>query len=69
MALLDEEDAVLRGYLHMLVGPNGDIGPLYRKWYDLEREEHDRTMIHMLRELSRRERNHEGRPKLSSTDG
>ena len=63
MALLDEEDAVLRGYLQMLLGPDADIGPLYRKWYDLEQEEHDRTMIHMLRELSRRERDHEQRQR------
>ena len=63
MALLDEEDAVLRGYLQMLVGPDAAIGPLYRKWHELQREEHDRTMVHMLRELSRRERNCEERQR------
>ena len=54
---MDEEDTQLRSDLQVLVGPNKDIGPLYREWHELMQEDSDRAKEHMLRELSRRERN------------
>jgi hypothetical protein len=36
------------------IGPDGDLQEAYRRWYARQREEHDRTVIHVLEEFNRR---------------
>jgi hypothetical protein len=50
-------DEFLRAGLRREAGPGADIQPLYRQWYERKTQEHDRTIEHMLTELSRREQN------------
>jgi hypothetical protein len=47
----------LQAGLRHRLGPNEDLLAAHRQWYDRQMEEHDRTVCHMLKELSRRERN------------
>jgi hypothetical protein len=64
--LMDEEDAQFRADLQVLVGPKGDIGPLYRIWHELMQDDSDRAKEHMLLELSRREDKWQTRQRLRS---
>jgi hypothetical protein len=48
------EELLLSGLRHD-VGPNGDLRAAYRRWYAEQNDEHDRTIVRMLTELSRRE--------------
>jgi hypothetical protein len=47
------EQFLLAG-LEREVGPSGDVKAAHRQWYTERMEEHDRTMRHMLEDLSRR---------------
>lgn len=47
------EQFLLAG-LRREIGPDGDLDAAYRRWYEAQMEEHDRTMIHMLEEFDRR---------------
>lgn len=47
------EQFLLAG-LRREIGPEGDLKAAYRAWYAGQMEEHDRTIRHMLEELSRR---------------
>ena len=38
----------------VVIGPDGDLKAAYRKWYAQQMEEHDRTILHMMREFERR---------------
>ena len=53
--LLDAGEQFLLGGLRREIGPNGDLQAAYRQWYAQRREEHDRAIFHMLKELSNRE--------------
>lgn len=56
--LMNACEAFLLAGLRAEVGPGGDLRAAYRKWYANWMEEHDRTLFHMLTELSRRENAH-----------
>jgi hypothetical protein len=58
--LMNACDAMLRANLQRQVGPGGDIGPLYRQWYEQTMEEHDRMMEHLGHELTWRQARHAG---------
>jgi len=47
------EQFLLAG-LRREIGPEGDLKAAYRRWYAEQMEEHDRTMLHMVREFNRR---------------
>jgi hypothetical protein len=53
--LMDACEQFLLAGFHREVGPGGDVREAYRRWYAEQMEEHDRTIIRMLQELSRRE--------------
>jgi hypothetical protein len=53
---LDTCDEFLLAGLRRQVGPGGDVGPAYRRWYAEQMLEHDRTMLHLLEEFERRSR-------------
>lgn len=44
-------DVFLRAGLQRDAGPDGDIRPLYRRWYADTMKEHDQMIEHMLTEL------------------
>jgi hypothetical protein len=58
MDLMGRCELFLLGGFQRRLGPEGDIQGAYREWYAEQMEEHDRTMIHLLKELGRRETNH-----------
>jgi hypothetical protein len=47
------EQFLLAG-LRREIGPDGDLQAAYQRWYRQQREEHERTVIHMLSEFQRR---------------
>ncbi len=47
------EQSLLAG-LRREIGPEGDLKAAYRRWYAEQMEEHDRVMLHMMREFRRR---------------
>ena len=47
-------DQFLQAGLRREIGPQGDLQAAYRRWYAEQMEEHDRTMLHMMREFQRR---------------
>jgi hypothetical protein len=51
------EQFLLAGVRHR-IGPDGDLHGAMRRWYRQEMEQHDKKLIHLLRQLGRRERNH-----------
>ena len=53
---LDTCDAFLLAGLRRQVGPGGDLSAAYRQWYAEQMAEHDRTMLHLLKEFDRRSR-------------
>ena len=52
--LMDACEQFLLAGLRREIGPDGDLKAAYRKWYAEQMEEHDRTMLHMMREFERR---------------
>jgi len=56
--LVDESHELLLAGLRHKIGPDGDLKAAYREWFERYSDEHDRTMAHMLSELSRREKSH-----------
>jgi len=54
--LMNACDSMLRADLPRQVGPDGDIGPLYRQEYEQTMQEHDRMMEHLGRELTWRQK-------------
>ena len=53
--LMDAGEQFLLAGLRQQIGEAGDLKQAYRAWYSRRMEEHDRTMLHMLAELHRRE--------------
>lgn len=51
-------DEMLKSTLRREAGPNGDIRPLYRQWYERQMEDHDQMIERMLMKLSDYERRH-----------
>ena len=58
--LVDESEAFLIAGLRAKVGPDGDWKAAYRQWYARHMEDHERTQIGLLENLSRREARHGG---------
>ena len=58
--LMRAGDKLLRAGLRMEIGPDGDLEAAYRRWYADRCDEHTKTLIRMLSELSRREVRHAG---------
>lgn len=56
--LVDEGDALVRSGLRARIGPSGDLQAAYREWYARHMEEHDRYLIRLAENLTRRERGH-----------
>lgn len=54
--LLDESEALVRAGPRARIGPDGDLEAAYREWYARHMEEHDRSILSLLKNLSRRER-------------
>jgi hypothetical protein len=54
--LMDSCDHLLRANLNRIAGQDVDAAPLYREWYDMEMEDHDQMVRHMLGEISKRDR-------------
>ena len=52
--LMDACEQFLLAGLRREIGPEGDIKAAYRKWYAEQMEEHDRMILHMMREFDRR---------------
>jgi len=52
--LTDACEQFLLAGLRREIGPDGDLKAAYRKWYAEQMEEHDRTILHMMREFDRR---------------
>jgi hypothetical protein len=48
------EQMVLAG-LRRKVGPDGDVWAAYRQWNEEQEAEHERTLVHMMQEIRRRE--------------
>ena len=53
--LVDGCEAFLFAGLRARIGPAGDIHAAYRDWYARKMEDHERTQIRFLEQLSRRE--------------
>jgi hypothetical protein len=53
--LVDENEALVLAGLRAKVGPEGDVESAYRQWYARHMEEHDRMLISLFENLSRRE--------------
>ena len=53
--LVDESEALLLAGLRAKIGPDGDLHAAYRQWYARQMEDHDRRLVEMLENLSRRE--------------
>jgi hypothetical protein len=53
---LDTCDEFLLAGLRRQVGPDGDLHAAYRQWYAEQMAEHDRTMLHLLKEFDHRSR-------------
>ncbi len=58
--LMDACEQFLLAGLRRQVGPHGDLAAAYRAWHEAAMAEHDRTMRHLLEELSRRSPPHAG---------
>lgn len=56
--LVDACEQFLLMGLRRKVKSEKELQTAYRQWYQREREEHDRTVVHMLEELTRREGGH-----------
>jgi hypothetical protein len=54
--LYDTCEQFLLARLREEVGAGGDVRAAYQKWYDAKMNEHDRTVQHMIDELTRREK-------------
>jgi hypothetical protein len=52
--LLDACDQFLLAGLRREIGPDGDLKAAYRRWYAEQMEEHDRTILRLAEELTRR---------------
>ena len=52
--LTDACEQFLLAGLRREIGPDGDLKAAYRKWYVEQMEEHNRTILHMMREFDRR---------------
>ena len=50
--LLHTGHKLLLAGLRRDVGPDGDVQGAYRQWYARQMEEHDRTVVHMLRRMN-----------------
>lgn len=55
--LLDTCEQFLLAGLRERIGPEGDLKAAYLEWDRKQREEHDRTMLHMMEEFHRRSGN------------
>jgi hypothetical protein len=53
--LVDESEALLLSGLRARIGPNGDLKAAYREWYARHMDDHERMLICMAKNSSRRE--------------
>ena len=53
--LVEENEALLLASLRARIGPDGDLKAAYRDWQGRRLEEHDRKLVALLENLSRRE--------------
>lgn len=58
--LLDESQALLLAGLRVKIGPEGDLHTAYREWNERHMADHERMLIAMAENLSRRESRHDG---------
>lgn len=58
--LVDENEALVRAGLRAKIGPAGDLEAAYRQWYARYMDEHDRMLVALAENLSRREARHGG---------
>lgn len=58
MDVCDACEQFLLAGLRREIGPDGDLQEAYRQWRGQYREEHDRTMQHMMEEIKRRSAPH-----------
>lgn len=58
--LVDATDEILLAALRSRLGPAGDVEAEYRRLYQEQMREHDRTVRHMFEELHRRLGHHGG---------
>lgn len=58
--LLDACDRFLLAGLRRQIGPGGDLQAAYRRWYAEQMEDHDRMILHLAAELTRRGGVHAG---------
>lgn len=56
MDLTDACEELLRAGLRDRIGPLGDLEAAYQEWDERRYEEHVQAMIHMMKELVRREK-------------
>jgi len=54
--LMETSEQFLLGGIRHRIGPEGDLPHAVRRWYRQEMEQHDQTMIGLLEQLGRRER-------------
>lgn len=52
--LMEACDQLVLAGLRREIGPHGDLGAAYRRWYAQQMEEHDRMIFHLASELNRR---------------
>ena len=60
MQLMDACEQFLLSGLRRRVGPDGDLQAAYRAWHAGQREEHDATMVHLMKEFQLRSGGHVG---------
>ena len=51
---VDASEQFLLAGLRLKIGPEGDLQAAYRQWYEDHMREHDRMLIHLAEEFTRR---------------
>lgn len=52
--LVDATEELVKVGLRRKIGPQGDLQKAFRDWLEQQYEEHDRTVIQMMRNIRRR---------------
>jgi len=58
--LVDATEELVKVGLRNKLGPNGDVEKAFKEWYERECEEHDQVVMHMMREIRRKQSQHAG---------
>jgi len=58
LELVDESEALLLAGLRAKIGPDGDLQAAYRDWNARRWDEHDRKLVALAENLTRRETQH-----------